>query len=392
MLNHYRQAFNAGFTQAKYEAFVKQVNPFFDPKLDFRLAETPVFVNKTFKAKMDDLFEQIKAAITQPDFARRMEQAVPKRWRMQGENPFPHWVAMDFAVCRNEQGEFVPQIIEIQGVATVFAYQPIISRAYMEHFGIEKLSYLYGGMDEPEYYATLDRIIRNGEDPEHVVLLEIDPHRQKTRIDFHYTSEKLGIKPLDIQEVSQVGSQLFYEKNGIKIPIRRIYNRVIMDELGRRPDLKLRFDLQSELDVEWVAHPHWFFKISKFTLPYINSEYVPETHFLDQLAKWPDDLENWVLKPLFSFAGAGVIFDLKKSDLEAVKRPEDYILQRKVQYEPFLPTPDVPAKAEIRILCGWDGELKPLTNLARLSKGKILGVDFNKDKTWVGASAVLFED
>jgi hypothetical protein len=96
---------------------------------------------------------------------------------------------------------------------------------------------------------------------------------------------------------------------------------------------------------------------------------------------------------LFSFAGAGVVFDVKREDLEAVKDRANFILQRKVTYEPFIPTPDVHAKTEIRILCGWDnGELKPMTNLARLSKGKILGVDFNKDKEWVGGSAVLFED
>ena len=60
----------------------------------------------------------------------------------------------------------------------------------------------------------------------------------------------------------------------------------------------------------------------------------------------------------------------------------------------MIETPDIPAKAEIRIFYTWkDGDLRPgpANNLARLSKGKMIGVRYNKDKDWVGGSYCLFE-
>ena len=154
---------------------------------------------------------------------------------------------------------------------------------------------------------------------------------------------------------------------------------------------KLLFD---KLDVEWVPHPSWFYRISKYTLPLIRHPYVPPTFFLDQVSQLPADLENYVLKPLFSFAGQGVVIDLTLKDVEQVKDPQNWILQRKVKYAEVIKTPGEPAKAEIRIFYFWkDGTARPVpaNNLARLSKGKMIGVRYNKDKDWVGGSYCLFE-
>ncbi len=395
MVSHIRQWYNSQFSPEKYQQVIAKANPLFDPEKDFRLAETPVFVSKAFKAEMMQLFAEIKPVLEAEDFAQKMHAAVPEHLRMANEDKAPVFVVIDFAVCKNEAGDFYPQIIEMQGIASLYCYQRVFSNAFLEVYGIDKSEFspFYEGYDDERYLSELKRAIIADQDPEQVILLEIDPWNQKTRVDFYHTQRDLGIEIVDISTITQQGRQLFYTKNNKKIPIRRIYNRVIFDELERRKDVTLQFDMFSDLDVKWMSHPNWFFKISKFTLPFIKSRYLPESWFLSQVQSLPADLENYVLKPLFSFAGAGVIFDVKPEHIEAIKDPDNYILQRKVSYEPFIPTPnDTNAKAEIRMMCLWDENgLKPIFNLARLSKGKMLGVDFNKERDWVGASAVLFE-
>ena len=100
-----------------------------------------------------------------------------------------------------------------------------------------------------------------------------------------------------------------------------------------------------------------------------------------------------MLKPLYSFAGTGVIIHINRFDLDAIQDPENYILQRKVEYAPVVPTPDVPAKAEVRMMMLWErGAERPylVNNLVRLSKGQMVGVRYNKDKVWVGGSVGFF--
>ena len=233
-------------------------------------------------------------------------------------------------------------------------------------------------------------------DPKHVVLLEIEPELQNTYIDMLSTSVELEIPVVCVTEVIKEGRQLFYtNKSGEKIRIEKIYNRVIFDELYQRPDLKLNFKFTDDLDVEWIGHPNWFYRISKYIMPYLVNKYVPETYFLHELKEIPADLENYVLKPLFSFAGAGVIIDVTREDIDQIQDKSNYILQRKVTYEPVLKSPNDPVKVEIRMLMLWPKEVeKPfiVNNLVRLSKGKMIGVKYNKDKDWVGGSVGFFEE
>ncbi|MGB0523974.1 MAG: hypothetical protein ACPGJS_13485 [Flammeovirgaceae bacterium] len=388
-----RENYNNSFTKEKYESFLKDIHPTHDPVLDFRIAETPLFVSKEFMAEIMGLFTEVKHFLEQPDFRDKMEKAIPNEVRVPNESQHSSFVAVDFAVCRGENGQLFPQLIELQGVASLYCYQRHLCNAYRKHFNVpQELKHFFGGIDDETYIQTLKDLIIGDEKPERVVLLDIKPHEQKTRIDFIYTEKDLGIKSICITEVIQEGRNLFYMNNGEKTPIKRIYNRVIFDELKARKDLNPQFDITSEVDVKWFAHPNWFFKISKYSMPFMNSKFVPKTFFLSDLKEYPSDLENYVLKPLFSFAGSGVIFDVTVEALDAVQDRENYILQRKVAYEPCLPTLDIKAKAEIRLLCIWEDELKPLISLARLSKGKMMGVDFNKEKTWVGGSAVFFEE
>ncbi len=241
----------------------------------------------------------------------------------------------------------------------------------------------------------LKDIIVGNYNPENVILLEIKPHEQKTRIDFYCSNDYLHIPIVCLTELIAEGKKLFYKKNDKKIEIKRIYNRIIFDELLQaKKNLGNVVDITQPFDVEWVPHPNWFYRISKFTLPFIKHPYVPETFFLNEIKQLPADLENFVLKPLFSFAGQGVVIDVTREDIDAVQKPEDWILQRKVKYSDVIKTPDVSAKAEIRIFYFWkDGMGRPVAvnNLARLSKGKMIGVRYNMDKDWVGGSVCFFE-
>jgi hypothetical protein len=249
-------------------------------------------------------------------------------------------------------------------------------------------------MNTETYFDILRNVIVGDTDPKQVIMLEIEPEKQNTYIDFICTQHVLGIKVLCLSKVIKKEKQLFYiDETGNEVRILKIYNRVIFDELFQRPDFTPGFHFQDELDVEWIGHPNWFYKISKYSMPRLKSKYVPKCYFLSELNEYPTDLENYVLKPLFSFSGSGVVIDVTKEICDAVEHKNHYILQEKVTYHPILQSPDEPVKAEIRMLMIWGKEMqKPLivNNLVRLSKGKMIGVKYNKDKDWVGGSVGFF--
>ena len=392
-----REKFNAGFTQQKYKEFQEELHALHPNGIEFRLAETPIFIDKAFTEKILSACESIVDLIVRPDFKQLTANAVPENLRVPNENDHSHFIAFDFGICENSNGELEPQLIEMQGFPTLFAYQVFDDEVTRRHFDIPVNydSYL-NGFTKESYIQLLKDIIVADHDPENVVLLELFPHKQKTRIDFYCTQDYLGIPVVCLTELVKEGNKLLYVQNGKKTEIKRIYNRIIFDDLQQQSSEvqekgKILFE---ELDVEWAPHPNWFYRISKYTLPFIKHQYVPETSFLSDVKSIPADLENYVLKPLFSFAGQGVVIDVTKEDIEAVKDPQDWILQRKVKYSDVIVTPDDNAKAEIRIFYFWkDGEPRPVAtqNLARLSKGKMIGVRYNKDREWVGGSMAFFE-
>lgn len=393
-----RKAFNAAFTRQRYEQFLADLNSRYPGAIDFRIAETPVFVPASFSALLLDACEYIVDVILDPAFKDLTDRAIPPNDRVPNENAHPHFLIFDFGVCDDSHGGWQPQLIEMQGFPSLYGFQVYYPEVLRRHFPIpDHYSQFLHGYDHQSYLDLLRDVIVADCAPEQVVLLEIRPHQQKTRIDFYCTQDYLGITPVCLTELIQEGRQLFYlhPVSGKKTPIRRIYNRVIFDELHTSSRLPAggHVNIRQDLDVEWVTHPNWFYRISKFTLPFLRHPFVPPTYFLDQLKQPPADLENYVLKPLFSFAGQGVIIDPRPADLE-VKDPGNWILQRKVRYADLIPTPDIPAKVELRIMYLWkDGAPRPVPaiNLARLSKGKMIGVDFNKDKEWVGGSVGFFE-
>lgn len=397
MVPSLRKKFNENFTEEKYKAYLGEMNALHPGGIEFRLAETPIFCDKVFTEKILSACESIVDVIVQPDFKELTARAVPASLNVPHETAHTEFIAFDFGICENEKGELEPQLIEMQGFPTLFAYQVFDSEVTRKHFDIPAnySSYL-SGLTKETYLDMLNEIVVGNHAKENVILLEILPHQQKTRIDFYCTTDYVGIPVICLTELIKEGRKLFYLKDGNKTEVKRIYNRVIFDDLQQQsPEVQEKGKILFEdLDVEWVPHPNWFYRISKYTLPYIHHAYVPETRFLSDVKEIPADLENYVLKPLFSFAGQGVVIDVTKEDIEKVSDPENWILQRKVKYADVIKTPDDPAKAEIRMFYFWKpGAARPVAthNLARLSKGKMIGVRYNKDKEWVGGSIVYFE-
>lgn len=390
-----RQLFNGAFTPESYQVMLADVDRQLPHQLDFRVAETPVFVPRALRDKLITAGKDIIRVIQQPDFKERTESAIPASQRVPNEDAHAEFLTFDFAVCRDAAGELEPQLIEMQGFPSLYAFQCYLPEVFRAHYPID--SSVTPFIDVPDaaaYQANLKKLILGNEKPEHVILLELFPDKQKTRIDFALSKKYWGIEIISLPDVRKRGRQLFYEKDGREIAIKRIYNRVIFDELARYPDLHLEFNLTDDVDVTWVGHPNWFFRISKYTLPLVKSQFAPPSYYLHELTSYPPDLENYVLKPLFSFAGAGVRLHITAADLDALPDKENYLLQRKVVYEPVVQAPDGLVKCEIRLLYTWPhSEPEPalVAGLARLSRGEMIGVDFNKNKDWVGGTTPLFE-
>lgn len=397
MVSSVRKAFNAQFTNDKYQCFINSLSNVYPGQLDFRVAETPVFIPKEFTQKILSACESIIDVILQPDYRQKSEAAIPAPVRVPNEDAYPQFIAFDFGICRNEKGELEPQLIEMQGFPSMFCFQVLFEEMSRKYYNLpDNYTPYLNGFNKQSYIQLLSDIIAGDGAVENAVLLEIFPEQQKTRIDFFCTETYIGIKTVSLTDVIQQGRQLFYMNEGKKTRIKRIYNRLIFDDLFQQPAAvqeKAKW-FQQDMDVQWVPHPNWFYRFSKFTLPFIQHPYVPPTQFLSDVTELPADLENYVVKPLFSFAGQGVIIDVTPADIAHITDKHNWILQRKVAYADAVETPDEPAKVEIRIFYFWPpGADRPIAtnNLARLSKGKMIGVRYNKDKQWVGGSFALFE-
>lgn len=396
MIPALRQSYNQQFTPAKYQAFLHSLAVEAGEAPAFRVAETPVFVPADLTEKLVRACEEIIDVILRPDFKDLTRDAIPPTLYVPDETPHPHFLVIDFAVCRDAEGQLQPQLIEMQGFPSLLAFQEVMARHYREQFSIpDTFNNLFSGLTPETYYEQLKQLLIGPYRPEEVVLLEVNPGAQKTRVDFYCTELKLGIRPICVTELIQEGKQLYYRYEGEQIRIRRIYNRVIFDDLHRQQQtLPPHVNLFQHLDVEWITHPNWFYRISKYTLPFIHSEFVPKSWFLHTLPVLPADLENYVLKPLFSFAGQGVVIDVTQADIDGIKDPENWILQHKVQYAPVIETPGGAAYCELRMMYIWqEGASRPMLvhNLARISKSKMIGVNFNNRDTWVGGSCAFFE-
>ena len=422
MIASIRQKFNAAFTEESYQNYLDFLNTPFPSALDFSVAETPIFIDKAFTEKMLATGEYVNQVIQSDLFNSITEPCLKNVPLFPKETPLPACIVMDFAIAQNEHNAIVPALIELQGFPSLFAYEILQDECIRKTYTIpEGYSPYLNGYNKQKYMHHLESILkgdtlidtnenldtnnRNVSDStkdtlkhsnKHTVLLEILPHQQKTRIDFYCTEKYFNIPIVCITEIFVEENQLFYERAGKKIKIDRIYNRIVLDELKHQTkEIQEKGALlHNKLDVEWVTHPHHFFRISKFLLPFLNHPYIPKTQFVDQLTSIPTALDKYILKPLFSFAGQGVIIDISADDISNIKDPSSWILQEKVEYANCIETPTGQAKAELRLFYFWDESKQQFIatmNLTRLSKGKMIGVNYNKTATWVGGSLAYFE-
>ncbi|HVZ84776.1 MAG TPA: hypothetical protein VG893_13965 [Terracidiphilus sp.] len=421
MIPALRRQFNQSFTAEAYAALKRRLEAKTGTAIGFRVAETPVFVEEGFLTLLADKGAELtRALLADKGYLAAARRAIPAGYVVAGETPHPHFMTADFALVREPSGELAPRLVELQAFPSVFGFQAVFAAAYREAFGLShELGFLLSGLDEAGYWELLRRTIAGRHDPENVALTEVDPQHQKTLPDFRVMAQKLGIAVVDIAQVKPVGNRLHYrDASGRLVPIHRIYNRAIADELIAR-QISLPFDLTHPWEVEWAGHPNWYFLISKFSVPYLAGTaagrgVVPPAVFLgdflagpgrERLAAAGVDLpetsgsetiyRQLLLKPLFSFAGKGIVFEPSQAELEAIpaEEREGYLLQQRMQFVSTVETPRGLTQAEFRILYVWPdgGALTPAITLVRLGRGRMMGVDHNRDLEWVGASAALFD-
>jgi len=392
MIPKYREQFNNEFTPEKYDAVLEKFEEKEGIQPLFRVSESPIFLTSEFKEKLNDACESIITQIKKMS-NEELQKAVPDNCNVPNDTAQPHFFTIDFGICENEKGEIVPQLIELQAFPTLYAFQKELQNALCEVYPF--LNNLKSDISDEQYYKELKELLIGNENPENVILLEIYPDKQKTNIDFYLTEKLLGIKTVCLTKIKKDGRKLYYEKDGENVEIKRIYNRVIFDELDKIPDLKTEFDFREDVDVKWITHPNWFFKISKFLLPKLSHDYVPKSYFLNEFPSG-ENISDFVLKPLFSFAGSGVNLNPTQEILDEIVDKENFIMQRKVSYVPLFKDPNNEfSKAEVRLLYIWkENEERPklMEHLVRMTKAAMVNVDFNKkDAIWIGGTTAFFE-
>ena len=405
MIPSLRQDFNSRFRPETYRLFLRNLDACVRSHVSFRVAETPIFLPKELLDKMASIGAELTyRLVDDQDYLAASSKAIPEAYRAADETPHPHFMTVDFGLVREPDGKLSPRLVELQAFPSVYAYQYVLAENYRSAFGLDpNLNAFLGGHTEASFWKLMHLVILRGHHPEHVVLTEIDPLHQKTLPDFRVTQERLGIRILDIAEVvpeDRPGKlpRLCYHEGTRLVPIHRIYNRAIVDELIQKK-VHLQFDYREQFAVEWAGHPNWYFHISKFSIPYLDHPCVPPAIFLNEWFKQggsdrlPQDRDQWILKPLFSFAGKGIQFAPSNEDLAAIPAQDrhNYLLQQRVKFENVIETPHGPTQPEVRILYLWPdgGNLEPVLPLVRLGRGKMMGVDHNRDLDWVGASAAF---
>jgi len=410
-----RRDFNCcRFRPEAYRAMLHGLDATSRAHVAFPIAETPCFFPKQLLDEMAGIGANLThRLLANPEYMTRSLAAIPERWRAANQDSHPHFLTADFGLARDAKGHLVPRLVEMQAFPSVFGFQWLLSEAYRTAFDLpSNLSFFLGGLDEARYWKLLQQVIVGHHDPDTVVLADVTPPTQKTLPDFNITAERLGIGVVDIADIepedhvdpfsNSSSPRLCYRNGRRRAPIRRIYNRAIVDELLER-QIRLRFDYREPFNVEWAGHPNWYFHVSKFALPFLDHPAVPPAVFLSDWftnangayrERLPADRNQWILKPLYSFAGQGIIFAPTEDQLRCIppERRGNYLLQERVEFEPVIETPAGPTQAEIRILYVWPdrGYLTPVISLVRLGRGKMMGVDHNRGQSWVGASAAYF--
>ena len=399
----FRAPYNARYTDAFYASYLDALTKKLGCEIPFRVAETPFFVPSDLRDRLAEAARGIVDQITQPALVEKLKRAIPADLDVPGMDAMPSCIQVDFAITQNERGELEGKVVELQAFPSLYALMVVQHEVLVEHMRKHmpeldrSFSIYFGGLDTPGFVERLNNAVVADNDPEEVVLLDLHPEKQKTYPDFAATKLLLDVDAVCPTSLTKEGRRLFRQKNGKKLEVKRIYNRIVFDELEKE-GTQLPFRYTDQLDVTWCSHPNWYWVLSKYTLPFVDHPAVPRARTLKEIGDdIPADLSNYVMKPLFSFAGAGVIVDVTEADVKAVPEAQraGWLLQEKIVYHPGIVMPDGNGvKAEVRMMfLRAPDQPKPelVLNLVRLSRGKMLGVDQNKNLTWVGGSIGLFD-
>ncbi|XXX71762.1 hypothetical protein WMF30_29365 [Sorangium sp. So ce134] len=396
----FRRAFNAAFGPSTYAEILGRLERRLGCAIPFRVAETPLFMPPRLRERLERSATEIVRQISSPALIAQMKRAIPAHLDVPGMDALPSCAQVDFAIVRGPDGELEGKVVELQAFPSLYALMlvqtEIVSEVLAGMPGLDRRwTCCFGGRSRDDVVAQLRRAILAGEPEESVVLLDLHPEQQKTYPDFMATKLLVGVDPVCPTALVREKDRLFRRVNGRLVRVRRLYNRVVFDELeSKRVELPFRYD--EPLDVTWCSHPNWYWTWSKYTLPYLDHPAVPRARTLSALDEVPPDLERYVLKPLFSFAGSGVKVDVTPEHIAAIPEGERsrWLLQEKIAYEPALLMPDGGGvKAEVRMMflrAPDEPELSLVLNLVRLSRGRMLGVDQNRDLTWVGGTVGIW--
>ncbi|PYV20085.1 MAG: hypothetical protein DMG07_00190 [Acidobacteria bacterium] len=400
----FRKLFNAAFTGECYDRYRRALSERLNTPFYFRLAESPVFLPEDLRGRFVSTACEILDQLSDPSRLALMKRAVPPEWDTPRMDALPSFAQIDLAVARDAEGRLAPRLIELQGFPSLTAMQVIQRDVWAETLaalpGLDReWTCWFSGLDREAFLDLARRTILGDHDPRHVILMDLDPPSQKTFPDFAATRLLFGVEAVCPTQLIKRGRTLWRRAGGGPgglVPVRRIYNRVVFDELARKR-VELPFDYREDLDVEWTPHPNWFWVWSKYSLPFLDHPAVPRATLLSDLDELPEDLaRRYVLKPLFSFAGGGVRIEPTPEDVARIPGGErsSWCLQEKIEYAPALEAADGGGvKVEIRMMfLRPDAAPRPVLaqNLCRLSRGAMLGVDFNKAFTWVGSSVGIW--
>jgi hypothetical protein len=389
MIPALRTSFNTQWRDERYRTLLQNLQRRVGVPIEFPISETPCFLPRELIASLARAGEELIRQSLSGAAATAAAQVVPGRFRGPNAGATPTFLQVDFGLVRASDGALHPKLVELQAFPSLYGFQVALADGYRSAYDLPPgLEPYLDGLSPQAYWDLLRDAIVADHDPTEVVLMEIDPTRQKTRPDFVMTEQLWGIRAIDAADVTREGRHLFYWRDGKRTRIRRIYNRVIPDELERR-QIALPFDYRDDLDLEWTGHPEWYFRISKFSIPWLNHSTVPRTWFLNTVDELPDARDRLLLKPLFSFAGGGIVFGPTDAQLAAIPKDkrDRFILQERLAFEPVIETPDGPTQVEIRMMFVWTDRLRAVLPLLRMGRGQMMGVDHNRGLRWVGASA-----